>query len=114
MASIDEVIQTIKKSQSTAAANQALQEKFLLDQVQAKAVLDMKLSKLAHLEVQKLEKEYNISLKYLQTYVDERIITQSYADELIREKTNAIVETLRESGLSSMEIAMAMDTIKGV
>lgn len=57
MASIDEVVHTIKSSQSTASASKALQEKFLLDADQAKAVLDMKLSKLAHLEVQKLEEE---------------------------------------------------------
>src|SRR5574344_494323 len=57
MASIDEVVQLIKSSQSTATASKTLQEKFLLDADQAKAVLDMKLSKLAHLEVQKLEEE---------------------------------------------------------
>jgi DNA gyrase subunit A len=57
MASIDEVVHTIKSSQSTASASKALQEKFLLDADQAKAVLNMKLSKLAHLEVQKLEEE---------------------------------------------------------
>lgn len=57
LANIEEVVQTIKKSASTAAASTALQEKFLLTQTQAKAVLDMKLSRLAHLEVQKLENE---------------------------------------------------------
>ena len=57
LASIDEVVATIKSSSSTAAASLALQSKFLLDEVQAKAVLDMKLSKLAHLEVKKLENE---------------------------------------------------------
>ena len=57
LASIDEVVQTIKKSASTAAASIALQKNFLLDAEQAKAVLDMKLSRLAHLEVQKLEDE---------------------------------------------------------
>lgn len=57
MASIEEVVQTIKSSASTAAAALALEKKFLLDSVQSKAVLDMKLSRLAHLEVQKLEKE---------------------------------------------------------
>lgn len=57
MASIDEVVHTIKASNSTAAASKALQEKFLLDAEQAKAVLDMKLSRLAHLEVEKLENE---------------------------------------------------------
>ena len=57
MAHIEEVVQTIRKSASTAAASTALQANFLLDEAQAKAVLDMKLSRLAHLEVQKLESE---------------------------------------------------------
>ena len=57
LARIEEVVQTIKNSSSTAAASAALQSNFLLDEVQAKAVLDMKLSRLAHLEVKKLEDE---------------------------------------------------------
>lgn len=57
MARIEEVIQTIRNSASSAAASVALQQNFLLDEAQAKAVLDMKLSRLAHLEVKKLENE---------------------------------------------------------
>ena len=57
LASIEEVVQTIKSSSSTAIAQKNLIEKFLLDEIQAKAILDMKLSRLAHLEVEKLEKE---------------------------------------------------------
>ena len=57
MANIDEVVQTIRSSSSTQTAAIALQTKFLLDAEQAKAVLDMKLSRLAHLEVQKLQNE---------------------------------------------------------
>ena len=57
LASIEEVVQTIKESASTAAASLALQSKFSLDADQAKAVLDMKLSRLAHLEVKKLMDE---------------------------------------------------------
>lgn len=57
LAQIDEVITVIKNSASTATAAAALQDKFLLDEEQAKAVLDMKLSRLARLEVKKLEDE---------------------------------------------------------
>lgn len=57
MARIEEVIQTIRNSASSSAASTALQQNFLLDTAQAKAVLDMKLSRLAHLEVKKLENE---------------------------------------------------------
>lgn len=57
LAAIEEVIQTIKASLSAAAAKIKLQEQYLLDEEQAKAVLDMKLSRLANLEVQKLKDE---------------------------------------------------------
>lgn len=57
MANIEEVVQTIRNSVSTADATEALQKQFLLDVEQTKAVLDMKLSRLAHLEVKKLENE---------------------------------------------------------
>lgn len=57
IASINEVIQVIKASPSTAIAAKNLTEKFNLDELQAKAILDIKLARLAHLEVEKLEKE---------------------------------------------------------
>lgn len=57
IANIDEVVQIIKTSSSTAAAGQKLKEKFLLDDVQTKAVLDMRLARLANLEVKKLTDE---------------------------------------------------------
>lgn len=63
LARIDEVVATIKGSASTAAAASELMKKFLLDAEQAKAVLDMKLSRLAHLEVKKLEDERTDLLK---------------------------------------------------
>lgn len=57
LASIDEVVKTIKNSATTQAAKAALVQNFLLDEIQAKAVLDLKLARLAHLEVEKIEKE---------------------------------------------------------
>ena len=57
IANINEVVKVIKTSTSTAAASLELQKQFLLDGEQAKAVLEMKLSRLANLEVKKLEEE---------------------------------------------------------
>lgn len=57
LAHIEEVIEVIKKSSSTADANKNLQVSFLLDEIQAKAILDIKLSRLAHMEVEKFENE---------------------------------------------------------
>ena len=50
---IEEVIETIKHSKTTLESNKNLQLKFNLTDVQAKAILDIKLARLAHLETQK-------------------------------------------------------------
>ena len=57
LANIDEVVHIIKTSKSAVTAAAALKERFLLDDAQTKAILDMKLSRLAHLEVEKLQNE---------------------------------------------------------
>jgi len=54
---IDNVIILIKQSENVAAASQNLQMKYKLTEVQAKAILDMKLAKLAKLEKVELEQE---------------------------------------------------------
>ena len=59
LANIDEVVQTIKSAPSAQAARQLLIEKFCLDDTQARHILDMKLSRLAKLEVEKLKNEIN-------------------------------------------------------
>ena len=54
---IDNVIALIKKSESAAAAKVALMNQYHLSEVQAKAILDMKLAKLAKLEKIEIENE---------------------------------------------------------
>ena len=54
---IDEVIQTIKTAADTKSANIALQKLLQIDEVQAKAILDLKLSKLSKLDIGKLKNE---------------------------------------------------------
>lgn len=59
LAHIEEVIKVIKESTSTIAASIALQKNFNLSEVQAKAILEIKLARLAHLEVEKFIEEKN-------------------------------------------------------
>lgn len=54
---IDEVIQTIKTAADTKSANIALQKLLQIDETQAKAILDLKLSKLSKLDIGKLINE---------------------------------------------------------
>lgn len=55
---IDEVIETIKKSKDVETAKLNLMRKFKLSEIQAKAILDMRLQRLTGLERKKIEDEY--------------------------------------------------------
>ena len=55
---LDEVINLIRNSESAQAARQQLIDRFILDNDQAQAILDMQLRRLAALEREQLEKEY--------------------------------------------------------
>ncbi|OGM18476.1 DNA gyrase subunit A [Candidatus Woesebacteria bacterium RIFCSPHIGHO2_01_FULL_38_10] len=55
---LDEVISTIKKSRTQEEAKVNLMKKFALSEIQAIAILDMQLRRLAALEREKIEKEY--------------------------------------------------------
>ena len=63
---IDNVITLIKKSENSSAAKASLIAKYKLSEAQAKAILDMKLSKLAHIEHIEIQNEKAELLKELE------------------------------------------------
>ena len=60
---IDEVIETIKKSRDVDTARANLMRKFKLSEIQAKAILDMRLQRLTGLERKKIEDEYKETIQ---------------------------------------------------
>ncbi len=77
---IDEVVKTIKQSADTKNASIALQHLLFIDETQAKAILDLKLSRLTHLDISKLEKEKDeLEIKKAQ-------ITSILSDETLLKK----------------------------
>ncbi len=63
---IDEVIKVIKKSKDVPTAQAALIKRFKLSEVQAKAILDMRLQRLTGLERKKIEEELKELLKLIE------------------------------------------------
>ncbi len=63
LGSMDTIIQTIRQSKDAETAREQLMQKFALSQVQAQAILDMQLRRLAALERQKIEDEYQEVMK---------------------------------------------------
>lgn len=81
---IDEVIEIIKKSADVKAARSALMERIGLSEIQASAILEMKLSKLTGLEREKLEEEYKdlmIRIAYYQEILSDESILLSLIKE---------------------------------
>jgi len=63
---IDAVIETIKKSRDVETAKNNLMKKFKLSEIQAKAILDMRLQRLTGLERKKIEDEYKETIKLIE------------------------------------------------
>jgi len=63
---IDEIIAIIKKSSNVDTARQNLMSRFGLSEIQAKAILDMRLQRLTGLERKKIEDEYRDVLKTIE------------------------------------------------
>ena len=82
---IDEVIELIKNSADTPSAREGLVAKFGLSELQANAILDMRLSKLTGLEREKLEAE----LAELMTEIarlDEILKSETLLEKLIKDE----------------------------
>ena len=89
---IDEVIQIIRGSQNTQLAKEGLMSRFQLTDVQAQAIVDMRLRTLTGLEREKLENEYKELMARIEELkailADEKLLLGVIRDELlvIREK----------------------------
>ena len=128
LASIDEVIAIIKSSETPDIAIKRLTENFLLTEIQAKAILDMRLQTLTGLQVNKLEEEKvkltelvndledilrNHSRK-MQIIVDElQEIRSKYGDERRSEIDMSSETEVNDEDLISVEDVIVTITNKG-
>lgn len=104
---IDEVVRLIRASKTPQAAIEALKERFGLDDVQAKAIVDMRLAQLTNIQQEKLHEEYAEIEKriayYEQILSDEQLCHKVMKDELIEVKEKYGDERRTEICLSSTE-----------
>lgn len=84
---IDEVISLIKASKNGQEAKQGLIERFEFSEIQAQAILDMRLQKLTGLEIEKIENEYEELLKIINRLKEilgnETILLNLIKDEIL-------------------------------
>lgn len=87
---IDEVVHIIRSSKTPQAAIEGLMARFELDELQAKAIVDMRLSQLTNIQQNKLHQEYEeLERKiayYEQILSDEELCKKVIKDELIEVK----------------------------
>lgn len=82
---LDEIIKVIRASKTTADAKESLIKKFELSDVQAQAILEMQLQRLAALERDKIEAEYQQLLKDIENY-RAILASDSRVDAIIKEE----------------------------
>jgi DNA gyrase subunit A len=83
---LDEVIKLIRASQNPEIAREGLMQNFALSEIQAKAILDMRLQRLTNLERDKIREEYQQLLERINYYrsvlSDETLRMRIIKDEL--------------------------------
>jgi len=102
LANIDEVVEIIKKSENVKEAKENLINRFKLTQIQAQAILDMKLARLTSLEVEKLEKEYEELMKKIE-YLNSILKEESVLESVIKDELIEIKEKYKTKRLTEIE-----------
>lgn len=115
---IDDIIKIIKESQSDSIAKERLIEKYKFSEIQADAILELKLRRLTGLEREKIEEELANILKLIEEYKsilasDEKVlaiikqemleIKSKYGDERRTKIDNSAIEYIEDESLIPQE-----------
>ncbi|MGL5255144.1 MAG: DNA gyrase/topoisomerase IV subunit A [Brevinema sp.] len=105
-ANIDDVVRTIRESSDPKNAKERLVANFVLSEIQAQAILDMRLQRITALEVHKLEAEKAELEKRLRELI-ELLENPKKRDDLIKQELTAMVEDIgdeRRTALGALNI----------
>ena len=101
---IDAVIDLIKKSSNADEARQKLEKKYKLSEIQAKAIIEMRLRQLTGLEQEKLREEYDELLKTIAGY-KKLLDSKTMRMDLIKNELIEIKEKYGDERRSIIEYA---------
>ena len=99
---LDEVIALIRASKSPKEARLGLMERFALSEIQAQAILDMRLQRLTNLEVEALRREYADVLKLI-ARLESILKSGKKLTEVIRKEMEAIAEEYADERRTTLE-----------
>src|SRR5712692_9900819 len=92
---LDAVIALIKRSHSPEEARAGLSRQFRLTEIQANAILDMKLQRLTQMEREKLTQEYEETIKKI-AYLKSVLASEALVRQLIKDELLALKEEYKD------------------
>nr|BDF92169.1 DNA gyrase subunit A [Helicobacter sp. PAGU 2000] len=99
---IDEIVSLVRSSSDPKVAKNALVEKFDLSEIQAQAILDMRLQRLTGLERDKIENEYQELLKEIE-YLSSILKSESMLNDIIKTELLEVKEKFATNRLTAIE-----------
>lgn len=99
---IDEVVKIIRASSNDSDAREKLRDRFSLSEIQAQAILDMRLGRLTGLQIEKLEAEY-AELMALIAELESILKSEQRLNEIIKEELIEVREKYSSKRLTEIE-----------
>lgn len=108
LANIDPIVALIKKSKSADDAKKGLVEGYSLTEIQAGAILDMKLQRLAVLEQEKINNEYSDLMNKIKDYKS-ILDSETKIRNIIKEEMHEIISTYAKNDSRKTQIIDVSD-----
>lgn len=99
---IDEIVSLIRSSSDPKVAKEGLISQFNLSEIQAQAILDMRLQRLTGLEREKIENEYQELLKEIE-YLNSILRSEDLLNKIIKEELLEVKEKFNTKRLTAIE-----------
>ncbi len=110
---LDQIIDLIRKAQNPAAAKEALVQQFELTEIQAQAILEMRLQRLTGLEREKIEQEYSgrqeTIFRLRQILEDKAALKDVIREELV--EIQATYKSPRRTEIVDTQIDLSMEDL---
>jgi DNA gyrase subunit A len=110
---LDEVIALIRASADVQTASKGLQEKFELSEIQAKAILEMRLQKLTSMEVDKVKEDLEETHKLI-AKLEEILASEELVQDIVREELHEVRDKYgddRRTQIDHDETELAMEDL---
>lgn len=108
LANLDDVIDTIRKSRDVDQARSRLMKGFKLTEIQAQAILDMQLRRLAALERKKIEDEHKEVLKRIK-YLEDLLASPKKILAVIKEELKEVSEAYGDERRTKFDMESSAD-----